>query len=152
MMKIRFNCRAVCGMVLFISIIPALLYVSLLADGLRGDWRFLNFFGCFIQLGGATFWLVLLMPCWGPYIRYVLANAEVRPKDHRPLLNLIPAAWYCVLLCVPWNPLIGSACAVIGSIVAFAILFSSLKGSWRVLSVPLGFAILSGMVWLFVGN
>lgn len=104
-----------------------------------------------VALGGVTFWMVLLLPVWAPF---AFADDETpRHQRYRALWALIPALWYCMLVIL--FHLIGPGAVsktvgFFGTCAAFVSLCWAAKGGWSVLCVPLGFALITGTLWLIM--
>jgi len=72
-------------------------------------------------------------------------------------MSLGPAAWYCFLIILysfvenfEVSPLVAKIAAGVGAIRAIGALTRALPGPFFVLGVPLGVAIASGTIWLFI--
>ena len=97
------------------------------------------------------FWLALLTPCWLPAL---FATAASKWERLSPFLNLVPAAWYIVLISLHESTLIVFWCAatktfaVVGTVAAIGVLCMTARRGLYVFSVPIAFAIVSGTVWL----
>jgi hypothetical protein len=100
-----------------------------------------------------SFWLTLFMPFWYPLC---FMSRESRRTFHvRPLLSLVPAAWYFALIyvyhCIRLDYVpqpVGQLVAALGTFGAMIAIIWTGRGTWCILVVPLLIAILSGTCWI----
>lgn len=136
-MRPQFTLRSLLGFILFCAVLLSLLSTRVVP---------------MLGAGGFTFWLFLLAPFWFP--QFFVAPEARRRRNVRPLLALVPAAWYWMLVVLVHFaradvvPLFWSKVGAIGgTALACSILLPMWRGWWCLLGAPLGFAIVSGTVW-----
>jgi hypothetical protein len=88
-----------------------------------------------------AFFVFLLIPVWLPML--VFRESGLRDKC-RPLLALVPAAWYAVLFFPNFDP--HWASAIVGTIAAYLSLAFSARGWRQLINVPLWIALVAATV------
>ncbi len=139
-MVFQFTLRSLLGAAFFWVILLSLLHLPLQP---------------MVDVGGVAFWMVLLAPVWVPLF-FVTSDSRKHVRVY-PLLALLPVSWYYVqillfhMMRLEHMPLLwGKVAAIAGTVIAIATLTVGRCRWWYILVTPLGFAIVSGTIWIVV--
>jgi len=159
-MKPRFRVRSLLRFHLFCAVVLVLLCAdhwlptywpyNTTCESICDDIRLLHY------KGGILFWMVLLAPYW--FFEFFFASEDRERNRVRPGLALIPVGWYYVLILWagswPVTYSMPEWCmkliVCLGTIAACWILLLPRCRLWYAVVTPLGFAIVSGTIWLVV--